>query len=183
MWDAEVVGGLLALWMLRDSNRISRFPISIYSDSQAFIRSIGAQKAKSGYHLVEQFTNQANSIVEQAAPTRTPEKIKLRWIAAHNNALGNKHADKEAKKATAGTSLSNNYLLPFLQSPLPPSTKTTKANYMKLLKLEWKEKWNMSPRKARFSNIDSEFPLNKFQKIQASLTWPQSSRYELTMFH
>ena len=126
VWDAEVVG-LLALWMLRGSNRISCLPISIYFDSQAFIRLIGAQRAKAGYHLVEQFTNQADLLIEQATPTRTPEKIRLRWIAAHNNILGNECADKEVKKATAGATSSNTHIPPFLQSPLPFSTKSTKA--------------------------------------------------------
>ena len=151
--------------VLRGSNRISHFPISIYSDSQAFIRSIGAQRAKLGYHLVEQFTKQVESLIEQAIPIRTPEKIRLRWIAAHNNVLGNERADKEAKKAVAGATSAIEHIPPFLKSPLPSSTEPTKAQFINQLKIEWKEKWDLSPQKARFSNIDSDFPLNKFQKI------------------
>ena len=133
------------LWMLRGSNRISLFPISIYSDSQAFIRLIGALRAKAGYHLVEQFINQAESVIEQVAPIRKPEKIRLRWITAHSNVLGNEHADKEAKKAAAGASSTNGLIPPFLQSPLPSSTGPVKAQFMNQLKLEWKEKWDLSP--------------------------------------
>ena len=94
---------------------------------------------------MEQFTNQADSLIEQVAPIGTLQRIKLRWIAAHKNALGNECADKEAKKATAGASSTNTYLPPFLQSPLPFSTETTKAQFMKLLKIEWKEKWELLP--------------------------------------
>ena len=153
------------LWMLRGSNRISCFPISIYSDSQAFIRLIGAQRAKAGYHIVEKFINQAESLIEQTAPIRKPEKIRLRWIAAHCNVLGNEHADKEAKKAAAGASSTNKLIPPFLQSPLPSSTGPIKAQFMNQLNLEWKKTWDLLPQKARFSNINPDFPLNKFQKI------------------
>ena len=115
--------------------------------------------------MVEQFTNQADSLIEQATLTRTPEKIRLRWIAAHNNILGNECTDKEAKKATARATSSNAHIPPFLQSPLPFSTESMKAQYMNKLKIKWREKWDLSPWKACFSNIDPDFPLNKFQKI------------------
>ena len=67
------------------------------------------------------------------------------------------------------------HISPFLKSPLLYSTEPTKAQFMNQLKTEWKEKWALSPRKTRFSNINSEFPLNKFQKIRAFLTRPQCS--------
>jgi len=99
VWDAEAVGGLMALWLLRGSNRISHLPISIYSDSQAFIKSIGTQQAKSGYHIVSHFTRQAETLISNAEPTRNPERIKLRWIAAHENVKGNERVDEEVKKS------------------------------------------------------------------------------------
>ena len=43
----------MAIWLLRGSNRISRLPITIYSDSQAFIRAFRAQRPSAGYHLIE----------------------------------------------------------------------------------------------------------------------------------
>ncbi|KAF8802812.1 hypothetical protein BYT27DRAFT_7260747 [Phlegmacium glaucopus] len=69
---------------------------------EAFIISVGAQRARSGYHLVEHFTSQAKSLTERAVPTRIPERIRLQWIAAHENVKGNKRADEEAKSAAAG---------------------------------------------------------------------------------
>ena len=139
--NAEVVGGFLALWMLRGSNRISHFPISIYSDSQAFIRLIGALRAKAGYHLVEQFINQAESLIEQADPIRKPEKIRLRWIIAHSNVLGNEHADKEAKKAYKQTYASFHMVPTSVQhwthkSPVHESTKTQMEREMGSLTLK-----------------------------------------------
>jgi hypothetical protein len=43
IWDAKVAGVIMALWLLRGSNRISCLPISIYSDSQAFLKALKAQ--------------------------------------------------------------------------------------------------------------------------------------------
>ncbi|KAF8804315.1 hypothetical protein BYT27DRAFT_7259301 [Phlegmacium glaucopus] len=164
VWDVEAVGGLMALWLLRGSNRISCLPISIYSDSQAFIKSIGAQRAISGYHLVEDFTRQAESLVAHSEPTRPPEKIVLRWIAAHENVKGNERADQEAKKAAAGAATLVGHLPHSLQQPLPLSAGILKTQYMYQLKVKWKDKWNISLQKERFNNIDPAFPFNKFQK-------------------
>ena len=46
--DAEAVGCILALWLLKDENQLSHTATSIYMDSQSFIQSIGARRAKSG---------------------------------------------------------------------------------------------------------------------------------------
>ena len=175
VWDVETVGGMMALWLLRGSNRISHLPILIYSDSQAFIKSIRAQRATSGYHLVSLFTSQAESLIENADQTRRPERIKLRWIAAHENVKDNERADEEAKKAAAGSTTSMEHLPHPLRSPLLFSTGIAKTQFMSQLKTKWREKWDLSPQKERFNNIDPAFPFNKFRKIQEGLTRSQSS--------
>jgi len=175
VWDAEAVGGLMALWLLRGSNRISRLPISIYSDSQAFIKSVGNQRAKLGYHLMEHFTQQGESLLAHADPTRRPERIMLQWIAAHENVKGNKRADEEAKRAAAGLSSPAEHLPHYLRSPLPLSAGIMKMQYMYQLKNDWKDKWALSPRKAHFDKVDPDFPFNKFRKIQEDLSHSQSS--------
>lgn len=58
VWDAEAAGLIMALWMLKDSNRLRVSPISIYSDSQAVIRAFRAQRASPGYHLIDEITTQ-----------------------------------------------------------------------------------------------------------------------------
>ncbi|KAF8816724.1 hypothetical protein BYT27DRAFT_7028124, partial [Phlegmacium glaucopus] len=101
-------------------------------------------------------------------------RITLRWIAAHENVKGNERADEEAKKAAAGSTTPNrtepNFGITTLQQPLPFSAGIAKTQYMFQLKAEWKEKWNISPRKERFNNVDPDFPFNKFRKIQEGLT-------------
>ncbi|KAF8800433.1 hypothetical protein BYT27DRAFT_7003315, partial [Phlegmacium glaucopus] len=94
----------------------------------------------------------------------------LRWIAAHENVKGNERADEEAKSAAAGSTAPLEHLPHPLRSPLPLSAGITKTQYMYQLKNDWKGKWDLSPRKERFDNIDPNFPFNKFRKTQESLT-------------
>jgi ribonuclease HI len=54
VWEAEAAGIIMALWLLRGSNRISRLPISIYSDSQAVLKAIRAQRASPGFQLIKE---------------------------------------------------------------------------------------------------------------------------------
>ena len=175
VWDAEVVGGMLAIWLIRASNRISRFPISIYSDSQAFIKAFRAQRAQAGYHLVEEFTRLAAKLIRDAEPVRNPDKITLRWIAAHKDVKGNEKADEEAKRATSGESSPSEHLPHILRDPLPLSAGTAKSQYLLKLREEWKTGWGSSPRKERLERIDEGFPYEKHRKRLESFTRVQSS--------
>ncbi|KAF8808248.1 hypothetical protein BYT27DRAFT_7047840, partial [Phlegmacium glaucopus] len=97
-------------------------------------------------------------------------KITLRWIAAHEDVKGNERADEEAKRAAAGSTAPTEHLPHPLRLPLPFSAGIMKTQYMYQLKSEWRGKWDLSPRKDRFRNIDPNFPFNKFRKIQEALT-------------
>lgn len=175
VWDAEVTGGILALWLLKDYNRISRQPITIYTDNQAFIKAFKAQKATKGYHLIREFTRLADQLVLSSNPPRNPEKIALRWIAAHKDVKGNEAADTEAKKAAAGESSPLESLPPILRTPLPRSANATKSHFKSLLKDEWQALWEKSPRKARIEKFDESFPFNKHRSFIETLTRIQSS--------
>ena len=137
VWDAEVVGGILALWLLKDSNSISRHPITIYSDNQAFIKAFKAQRIKKGYHLIKEFTRLAEQLTAVPNPPINPERINLKWIAAHKDVIGNEKADTEAKKAAAGDSSPPESLPPPLRNPLPRSANAAKTQYNNILKEEW----------------------------------------------
>jgi ribonuclease HI len=62
IWDAEAAGVIMALWLLKKYKRLSHSSASLFSDSQAFIRSVGAQRAAPGFHLVKEFTNLAEKL-------------------------------------------------------------------------------------------------------------------------
>ena len=80
-----MVGCILALWMLKGKNQLSHTPISIYTDSQSFIQSIGARRAKSGSYLTDEFVRIAEQITAGLAPSALDLSIKLRWVPAHSS--------------------------------------------------------------------------------------------------
>jgi ribonuclease HI len=175
IWDAEAAGMIMAAWLLRGSNRISHFPISIYSDSQALLKSIVAQRASPGFHLVKELTGLLEDLVLRANPVNNPDRIKLRWIAAHKDVKGNEKADEEAKKAAAGNSSPVEHLPHVLRKPLPPSIGVVKHQFLVRLREEWAAAWSRSPRKARVEKLDENFPFDKHRKLIEQLTRIQSS--------
>jgi hypothetical protein len=52
----------MALWLLKKYNRLNQSLATLYSDSQAFIKSISAQQLSLGYHLVKKFTSLAEKL-------------------------------------------------------------------------------------------------------------------------
>jgi ribonuclease HI len=175
VWDAEVVGGILALWLLKDLNRLNQQKISIYTDNQAFIKAFKAQRASKGYHLIKEFTDAAKLLTQSTNPPISPERITLKWIAAHKDVKGNERADTEAKRAAAGETSLPELLPHLLRIPLPRSIGAAKTHYKNVLKEEWQIIWNTSPRKARLEKIDEDFPFNKFRSYNILLTRLQSS--------
>jgi hypothetical protein len=85
IWDAEAAGVVMALWLLRGLNRISHLSISIYSDSQAFLKVLKAQHASPGYHLIRDLVDMAESLIQEIDLVNRRHKIKFHWIAAHKN--------------------------------------------------------------------------------------------------
>ena len=175
IWDAEAAGAIMALWLLKGSNRISRLPISIYSDSQAVLKSLIAQRASPGFHMVQEFTGLAETLLRGIDPAHRSQRIKLHWIAAHKDVKGNEKADEEAKKAATGDSSPVERLPRILRKPLPPSIGVTKHQYLIKLCKEWAILWSASPRKARVEKLDDDFPFKKFREVTEQLTRVQSS--------
>jgi hypothetical protein len=140
---------MMALWLLRGSNRISRLPISIYSDSQAVLKAIRAQRASPGFQLIKEITSMAEALIQTVDPPQRRHRIRLCWITAHKDVRGNEKADEEAKKAASGAVTSVDHLPPLIRSPLPPSIGVTKHQYLLKLREEWIINWSLSPRKAR----------------------------------
>jgi ribonuclease HI len=130
IWEAEVAGVLMALWMLRGSNRISHLPISIYSDSQAILRVIRTQGEIPGYHLIEKITRLAESLVQRVDSSSQPHIIKSKWIAAHKEVQDNKKVDKEAKKVAMGDSTPGECHPNLLGSLLPSSIGISKHQFL-----------------------------------------------------
>ncbi|KAF8156964.1 hypothetical protein B0H34DRAFT_657559, partial [Crassisporium funariophilum] len=84
--------------------------------------------------------------------------------------VGNKTADKEAKKATKEGSSPTGNPPPALQKALPISIHTAKRQHMAQLKSEWNREWAKLQQKPWFALIDSEFPFTKHGVMVSMLT-------------
>lgn len=175
IWDAEAAGITMALWLLKGIDRLSHSSVSLYSDSQAVLRSIRAQRAKPGYHWIRGLTDLAETLFSGGVSTNSSSRPKLNWIAAHKDVKGNEKADEEAKKAAAGETSRARLLPQSFRTSLPPSVGATKHQFLVKLRDEWSVSWDFSPRKARMEKFDEDFPFEKHRKLTDQLTRVQSS--------
>ena len=165
-YEAEIVGALLATWIIRCCPSTVAKTVSLYIDNQAVIQAIGNPKAKPGQHLLRQLNLLANSLACN---------LKIRWISSHSKVKGNEKVDKLAKEAALGKSSPRNKLPHQLRDPLPASASAAKQQFHEVLKEKWKEEWNNSDRGRKLAIIDEDFPFNAFRNRTNQLTRHQAS--------
>jgi ribonuclease HI len=165
-YEAEVVGGILAMWLIANTQGTRRTVVSIYSDNQAFIKAAVKPSATPGQYLVREFAKEVN---------HSEARINLRWIPGHVGVRGNEAVDKLAKEAAAGRATRRVDLPPFLQRTLPRSSTVIKQVYHEKLQLRWALDWSESPRKTRFETVDDTFPFNSYRKRQQKLSRAHAS--------
>ena len=127
-FEAEAVGAILAMWILRNIPSSSHTTISLYTDSQAFLRSIMKCANGPSRYLVEAFHTAANKL---------PNLLQLKWISGHSEVKGNERADELAKSATQGLFSPPTDLPPLLCQPLPCSATAEKQAYTSELNSMW----------------------------------------------
>ena len=123
-------------------------------------------KPTSGQHLINTVMSLAN---------QSPCRLSIVWISSHSEVKGNEAADRLAKAAALGRSSRAVDLPHLFRSPLPISASATKQEFSARLNRLWKRIWADSPRKDRFSLIDSAFPFNRFRKKLFVMTRQQAS--------
>ena len=167
VYEAEVVGVVLALWILERTPVTIGKQVSIYTDNQSVVTSILHPKATSGQHVLCSL---------RAAIEGTGCILVIKWISGHRKVKGNEEADKLAKDAAAGHSSARVDLPPILRRLLPTSASAFKQEFMKRMKIKWVGLWEVSPRKLRVSQFGDSFPfsalldrLNLLTRRQASL--------------
>jgi ribonuclease HI len=165
-YEAEAVGALLATWLIHSIQGPARPSISLYTDSQAFIRSSTKRTSGSVRYLVDAF---------RSATDTTLGAVQLNWISGHSDVKGNEKADELAKQAAQGQSSPVDELPPLLRRTLPYSATAEKQAYASEIDAMWSEQWQDSPRRARMELINKTFPFKKFRTIQSELRRSQSS--------
>jgi len=165
-YEAEAVSALLATWLLQSMPGLAWHPSSLYTDSQAFLRSLTKCTAGSGHYLVDTFWTAADN---------TPGPLQVNWILGHSDVRGNERADELAKQAVQGHSSPEADLPPFLCRTLLHSATTEKQAYTSEVNTMWLEQWQNLPRRPQMEHFNKLFPFKKFRKIQNELTCAQSS--------
>jgi ribonuclease HI len=161
--EAELVGILLAAWLLRTTPGSARFSFSIYTDSQTSIRFLGKRYTGSSSYIIDAFRNMVD----------TP--FKVNWISGHSDVRGNMKADDLAILAAQGRSSPAADLPPLLRKPLPLNADAEKRIYDHEIRAMWKENWLKSPRRPRMEKIDKSFPFTNFRKLLRGHSRAQSS--------
>ena len=165
-YEAEAIGAILAIWIIRNTVETIGKTVSLYIDNQAIVLAMAGNGHTSGQHLIRSIKAAANGL---------PCNITFRWISSHSEVKGNEAADKLAKTASQGRSTRREDLPHLLRSTIPVSISATKQEFQTRLNRKWARIWDESPRKDRFSRIDPDFPFNKFRKRLFMLTRNQSS--------
>ena len=130
------MGCILALWLLKGENQLSNIPVTIYTDSQSFIQSIGSRRAKSGSYLTDEFVKVAEQLTRGLPPSPPKLRIKISWIAARSGVAGNEKADRKARSAANGLTSTHNQLPPILRKPLPLNADLIKEQFSLTLREE-----------------------------------------------
>ena len=165
-YEAEIVGAILAAWIIREDQRTTGKRVTIYIDNQAVIMALINPTANPGQHLIRYF----NLIADEIGA-----KIEIRWISSHSLVKGNEKVDKLAKDAALGRSSRRAELPYILKKPLPVSASATKQEFLAKLKRKWTVKWTTSGRSQRMATFDDSFPFNKFRERSYYLSRNQAS--------
>ena len=152
-FEAEAVGALLAIWMIRNAQETIGKTVSLYIDNQAIVMALTGVNRHSGQHIIHSIIAAANGL---------PCNITIRWISSHSEVKGNEAADKLAKTAAQGRSNRREELPHLLRTTLPVSISAAKQKFQANLNRRWLKIWDKSARKEKFSRIDPDFPFNKF---------------------
>jgi len=165
-YEAEIVGEILATWIIRNTPEMYQKTTYIYTDNQSFIRLAEAPKAAPGQYLLWNFNEGASDV---------RAKLELRWISGHSKVRGNERADKLAKEVAAGKASRGVDLPPILRNTLPTSISSKNREHMEQLKRRWVTMWQDSPRKPKMERIDDSFPFNGYRKRQHKLSRAHAS--------
>ena len=124
VYEAEGVGIVMALHLLKARKKQLNLLTSICSDSQALLRALGNQRSHAGHYILDKVHDFAedlhvkqdgliNSVERQEALVegrswksrkRGVLDLQLCWVLGHCDYACNEKADEEAKKAAQGLS-------------------------------------------------------------------------------
>jgi ribonuclease HI len=165
VYDAELVGAMLALHLLSEERNVRKAWIGI--DNQAVLLALSSTTVKSAPHLIIAIAELAQKLTR----THGGLSISTTWVPAHEGVPGNELADIAAKEAARGTSSAPRDLPKYLRNPIADSPAAAKQAYKETLRDIWKSRWDgpLSPNNARLRTIDLSTPSNEFHKLSQTM--------------
>jgi ribonuclease HI len=195
VYEAEGVGLVMGLHLLKGLNQQVTHPTILGSNSQALIKVLDNQRSHAGQYILdnihlfaEQLHAKQDALIyhedhsEVLGANRSWKgrakgviDLQIHWVPGHCGFEPNEQADEDAKKALAGSSSDARLLPSFLQKRLPLSISALRQNSITKLKKCWEHRWKSSTRESLLQSIDNSAPSKKFIHLTKLLDRRQSS--------
>lgn len=166
VYEAEIVGLLLALELIRD-HRINRRTV-ILLDNQAVIKALTLRTHNPSHYLIDLFHAEFQRLTE--LPQHEHLEVEVAWVRGHTGNKGNERADHEAKKAAQGKVTATNRLPTSLRTPLPHSVSALKMAQLQKIKTRNAADFALSPRYRKLTEIDPSVPSAAYRKMVDQLS-------------
>jgi ribonuclease HI len=138
--EAELVGILLGLHLLRTEKKKGKVQAMLGVDNQAAIKAFDSELRNLGHHLAREALRTAAQMNKKCKKS-DEHKLTIRWTAGHKGLEGNEIADREAKEAAKGMILDTKQLPTYLRKHLLINLAGLKVAHNAKLKNEWQEAW------------------------------------------
>jgi len=165
VYESEAVGLTLAAQLLTMEKDIA-YPVSIYVDNQATIKSGDLFSTKPGHYLIDHFRGLITKLKKVSHDRNF--KVNVRWISGHDGVEGNEVADREAKKAAEDhrNNSARKRLPPYLRKGVLPSSISALRQAQRQESFErWARTWKLSPRYERITSIDPKILTGSFLSL------------------
>lgn len=192
VFEAELVGVLLALYLLRTAIHSPISKATIGLDNQAALKAALDQSSKPAQYLIDHIHDLAIDLMktqdhlhhpvagrppEWTPRTRKVINLSLHWTPGHVDFEENEEVDTEAKAAAQGkSSLPKDLPRVLRKAPLPRSLSAARQHHTAYLNTCWQFNWKKSRRYAnRLHLIDPSLPSPKYLKAIDNLTRSQAA--------
>jgi ribonuclease HI/endonuclease/exonuclease/phosphatase family metal-dependent hydrolase len=159
VYEAELVGILLGLHLIKMERKCGRVKCVIGADNQAAVQALHTELTSPGQHIAAECLKTAKQIFN--IRRGRDFGLTIRWIAGHSGIQGNEKADIEAKRAAEGSSSDKLKLPRYLRKPLKKSISAIRQKHNKAANETWKEEWQASDRYKRLRAKDIVSPSSK----------------------
>ena len=170
IYEAEAVGLTLAVQLLLTEEDVE-FPIHIFTNNQAVIKSGDLFSTKPDHYLIDEFTSLILWVRKNN--NRGKKDIRIHWIASHEGVEGNEKVDEEAKAAAQSavhTSPKAQLPLYLHNHPLPKSISAQLQLQHSQGKERWQRLWAHSLCHKYTNKLDPKLLSRSFQTLTVGLS-------------